>query len=232
MTTATLSPDRMAYRALIAEIAAKAKDKLPECNGRVEKAIKLVLAGDVAVLDDGRAVVASFTDPTKTYAVEHSVCTCQDFPRAPHGFCAHRLAVAMARRARELAPSQTAASSPAAVEATPATPAAPLPEAPASVNVHLTMAGRQVQLTLRDTDETRLLGRLEEVLQRFPLSQAPAQPASQGQLSAAQHNAAAMHRKVTDFCQIHNVQMQQNTKQGRSWFSHYDETAGRWCKGR
>jgi len=83
------------------------------------------------------------------------------------------------------------------------------------VNVHITIAGRQVQLTLRDTDEVRLLAR--------PQGQA---------LSPQQHNAAAMHRTVTDFCPIHQVAMKENTKDGRRWFSHYDETAGRWCKGR
>jgi hypothetical protein len=116
-------------------------------------------------------------------------------------------------------------------DATVAAPPAPLPEAPASVNVHITIAGRQVQLTLRDTDEVRLLARLEEVLQRFPLPQPPAQPQGQA-LSPQQHNAAAMHRTVTDFCPIHQVAMKENTKDGRRWFSHYDETAGRWCKGR
>ena len=100
-------------------------------------------------------------------------------------------------------------------DATVAAPPAPLPEAPASVNVHITIAGRQVQLTLRDTDEVRLL----------------AQPQGQA-LSPQQHNAAAMHRTVTDFCPIHQVAMKENTKDGRRWFSHYDETAGRWCKGR
>jgi hypothetical protein len=100
-------------------------------------------------------------------------------------------------------------------DATVAAPPAPLPEAPASVNVHITIAGRQVQLTLRDTDEVRLLAR--------PQGQA---------LSPQQHNAAAMHRTVTDFCPIHQVAMKENTKDGRRWFSHYDETAGRWCKGR
>jgi len=100
-------------------------------------------------------------------------------------------------------------------DATVAAPPAPLPEAPACVNVHITIAGRQVQLTLRDTDEVRLLAR--------PQGQA---------LSPQQHNAAAMHRTVTDFCPIHQVAMKENTKDGRRWFSHYDETAGRWCKGR
>jgi hypothetical protein len=49
-----------------------------------------------------------------------------------------------------------------------------LPEAPASVNVHLTVNGRQVQLTLRDSDESRLLARLDAVLQRYPLPPAEA----------------------------------------------------------
>jgi hypothetical protein len=51
---------------------------------------------------------------------------------------------------------------------------APLPEAPASVNVHLTVGGRQVQLTLRDSDESRLLARLDAILERFPVADKPA----------------------------------------------------------
>ena len=45
--TTTLSPDRTAWREAVADIAEKAKATLPECNGRVEKAVVLVLAGDV-----------------------------------------------------------------------------------------------------------------------------------------------------------------------------------------
>jgi hypothetical protein len=48
-------------------------------------------------------------------------------------------------------------------------PPAPLPEAPASVNCHLLIEGRQVQITLRDTDETRLLARLTAVLAQYPV---------------------------------------------------------------
>jgi hypothetical protein len=44
----------------------------------------------------------------------------------------------------------------------------PLPEAPASCNVYVMLAGRKVQLTLRDSDEQRLLARLEALLKRFP----------------------------------------------------------------
>ena len=47
----------------------------------------------------------------------------------------------------------------------------PLPEAPVSCNVYVTLAGRKVQVTLRDSDEQRLLARLEARLrdQRFRL---------------------------------------------------------------
>jgi hypothetical protein len=90
----------------------------------------------------------------------------------------------------------------------------PLSEAPASVNVHLQLAGRQVQLTLRDSDEGRLLARLDAVLQRFPLVVPPTSTQAQPE----------------GWCTKHGVQMQQNHKDGRSWWSH--KTAEGWCKGR
>jgi hypothetical protein len=81
--------------------------------------------------------------------------------------------------------------------------------------VHLTIAGRQVQLTLRDTDEDRVLQRLQAVLEPYPVPvpvQGPTQP--QGQ----------------DWCAIHQTRMKQTTKEGRSWYSH--KVDGHWCKGR
>jgi len=168
--------DRAAYRAAVSTIAEKARTTLPLCNGRVDKAVKLVLGGDVALHADGTATVGSMSDARKRYAVVHSACDCQDFSRAPDGFCAHRLAVGIARRAQEV----TAANGPIDVTPTalPPGPLPTLPEAPASVNVRLMIDGRDCQLTLRDSDEERLLHRLQGVLQRFP------QPLA----SAAQHN--------------------------------------------
>jgi len=98
-------------------------------------------------------------------------------------------------------------------EPAPAPPAQPLLEASASVNCHTTVAGRQVQLTLRDHDEGRLLERLQKILERFPVEAKP-QPQDRGK----------------DWCTVHNVPMKQTTKNGRSWFSHYQD--GQWCKGR
>src|SRR6266571_1943035 len=93
---------RQAWRAAVAEIADKAKAKLPECSGRVESAVKIVLAGDVELLADGTAKVASQSNGSTAYQVVNSHCDCQDFVKAPHNLCKHRLSAAIVRRAHEL----------------------------------------------------------------------------------------------------------------------------------
>ena len=51
---------RRVWREAVAEIDEKAKATLPECNGRVDSAVKLVLAGDVELLADGKGSIRSF----------------------------------------------------------------------------------------------------------------------------------------------------------------------------
>ena len=215
------NPARVAWREAVAEIADKAKAALPECNGRVEKAAAIVLNGDVELLADGKARVASQSNGTTQYVVCNGTYECRDFAKAPSGWCKHRIAAGMAKRATPLAKAKLEAATNG--QATPASQPAPsaaaekpwLPEVPASINVHLELAGRQVQLTLRDSDEGRLLARLDAVLQRFPLVVKPADtqaPAAEG------------------WCRKHGVPMRQNHKDGRSWWSH--KTADGWCKGK
>jgi hypothetical protein len=166
---------RHVWRQAVAEIAEKAK--LPECSGRVESAVKIVLAGDVDLQADGTAKVASQSNGTTAYHVVNGQCDCRDYEKAPHNFCKHRLSVAIARRAQELIKAKVAATNgPAEAPSQPAQPEslpAPLPEAPASVNCHITIEGRQVQVTLRDTDETRLLRRLAALLRHYPQTPTP-----------------------------------------------------------
>jgi hypothetical protein len=221
MTTSTLTPDRQTFRALVADVAALAKARLPEAvNGRLEGAIKLVLAHDVTLCADGSIEVGSCTDPLKVYRLVGQTCECKDFTdgKAPDGWCRHRIAAGIDKRVRELLPEAPAPEPQATVAATVASE--PLYEAPASVNVRLTIGGREVQLTLRDHDEARLLVRLEEILQRYPLvqPQPPAPPQGQGEGQPG-------------WCAIHNVAMQENEKDGRRWFSHRSPE-GQWCKGR
>src|SRR6266446_8656858 len=173
-------PARQAWRAAVAEIAAKAKQTLPECHGRVDSAVKMVLAGDVELLADGKAQVASQSNGQTVYHLVNGTCDCKDYPKAPSNWCKHRIAAGMQKRATALmqrtltAGTNGQGEAPAAPAPTPAEPpTAPLPEAPASVNVRFELGGRQVQLTLRDVDEGRLLARLDVILQRFPVAIKP-----------------------------------------------------------
>jgi hypothetical protein len=67
------NPARQAYREAVAEIAEKAKQTLPECNGRVDRAVKLVLAGDCELLPDGTAKVCSQSHGTTKYFIVNGV---------------------------------------------------------------------------------------------------------------------------------------------------------------
>ena len=98
--------------------------------------------------------------------------------------------------------------------------------------MRLTIAGREVQWTLRDHDEAQLAARLEALLARYPLPQPTPQPQGQAQpLSPQQHNALAGHQTVTGWCEVHGIQMKENEKDGRWWFSHRLGD-GSWCKGK
>src|SRR5256714_10556391 len=84
------SPDfgaRAAWREAVAAIADKARAKLPECNGRVDSAVKIVLAGDVELLPDGTAKVASQSNGSTAYHVVNGHCDCRDYEKAPHNYC-------------------------------------------------------------------------------------------------------------------------------------------------
>jgi hypothetical protein len=184
--------------------------------------MQLVLVGDVELLDGGKAKVASQSNGTTEYFVVNGTCECKDFPKAPQGFCKHRLAYGIHKRATALAKAtlaqldgqsnghQATAQPPEAPRAD--TPAMPLPEAPASANVYVTLAGRKVQVTLRDTDEGRLLHRLDALLTRFPVEGEAAQEPPEG------------------WCSTHGVQMTQHHNKKGSWWSH--KTAEGWCHGK
>jgi hypothetical protein len=83
------NPARQAWREAVAEIAEKAKATLPECNGRVDSAVKLVLAGDVELQADGAARVASQSNGQTVYHVVNGSCDCKDYPKAPSNWCKH-----------------------------------------------------------------------------------------------------------------------------------------------
>ena len=64
--TLTTHPARQAFCEAVAQVADKARTKLPACVGRIDSAVKIVLAGDVELLSEGGARVASRSDAQVT----------------------------------------------------------------------------------------------------------------------------------------------------------------------
>jgi hypothetical protein len=89
-----MSTSRGRFRHTLTTLAAKARETLPDSNGRIDAAVKLVLSGDVSLQADGTALVGSCTDPSATYAV-NGTCPCKDFDHAPAQWCKHRIARAL-----------------------------------------------------------------------------------------------------------------------------------------
>ena len=92
---------RQAFRAAVDQVALNAKATLPECHGRVDKAVQIVLQGDVEILPDGHARVASQCQGTVVYRIVNGTCDCPDFARAPSSWCKHRIAAGIQRRAMQ-----------------------------------------------------------------------------------------------------------------------------------
>jgi hypothetical protein len=139
---------------------------------QLARAHALICDGKVWSEDDGKtAMVQSSTDPALWYSVNgHCQCKAHEFRPEP---CKHR----MAKRLYERVCDRLAAEEERwTIDLDPdeVPPPAPLPEAPASVNVRVTVAGREVQWTLRGTDETRLAERLDALLQRYPVEEGSA----------------------------------------------------------
>src|SRR5262252_6205716 len=106
---------RATFRALVADVVARAKAILPAAvNGRLEKATKLVLQHDVRFLEDGTIEVGSSSDPMKVYRLEGTTCTCQDFQhgQAPEGWCQHRVAAGIQKRVQQVLAQQATQAEP------------------------------------------------------------------------------------------------------------------------
>jgi hypothetical protein len=236
------TPARTAWRQAVAEIADKARAKLPESASRVDRAVKLVLAGDVHLQADGSAHVASQSQGTAAYHVVNGTCPCRDYDKAPGQLCKHRLAFGLARRAQELVraklngTSNGSGQAPTAPEPAQPTPAMPepvsapalpeavpaLPEAPVSITLKATLHGHEVMVTLRGVDFASVKAQVEQASEWLQV-QAPAQPPAQSTGQADQSHKPG-------WCAKHGVQMRHNHKEGRSWWSHW--TPEGWCKGK
>jgi hypothetical protein len=188
-----------------------------------------VLAGDVELLADGTARVASQSNGTTAYHVVNGECSCKDFPKAPHSFCKHRLGAAIARRAQELTKAKMAdvnGQEPAQGQpAQPEAPTTPLPEAPVSITLKATLHGHEVMVTLRGVDFASVKAQVEQASEWLKVqapAQPPTRPPSQGKTQPAHDDSP--------YCRAHNAVLKRYERNGQVWYSH--KTAdGRWCRG-
>jgi hypothetical protein len=72
----TLTDTRALWREAVTTVAERAKATLSECNSRVDKAVALVLNGDVDMLGDGTARVASQSNGQTVYHIVNGHCDC------------------------------------------------------------------------------------------------------------------------------------------------------------
>jgi hypothetical protein len=156
--------DRSRFRQVLAEMAEKAKVKLPDSASRIAKAVALVLNGDIAYdPTTSTARVNRCTDATKVYRVRGKGCECPDYERAPQQLCKHLLATMFMLRIEQVLASEAPPISSDTNEKDITTNGS-LGEAPASVNLRVLLYGHECQITLRDAQEDRLLTRLEALL--------------------------------------------------------------------
>src|SRR5438445_13035648 len=73
---------RKAWREAVAEIAEKAKATLPDCAGRVDRAVAICLNHDVELLEDGKAKVASQRNGQVVYHLDHCERNCTGYAKA------------------------------------------------------------------------------------------------------------------------------------------------------
>jgi hypothetical protein len=205
-------------------------EKLPAAtHNRLAKALALVQSGQVFERDNGYWEVASQREGAPPHSV-NGACDCDWENYNKEAYCTHELAVLLQRktlrilRAAHQAPPTDAV--PAPTSQAPTASPQPLGEAPCSANTFVMVGAHRVQITIRGVDETEVLARMAKVIAQYPdQPQASSQP-----LSPQQHNAAAMHKRVSDFCKVHNAPMQRHENAGGVWYSHYID--GKHCKGR
>jgi hypothetical protein len=207
----------LTFTQALIEAESRARKTLPSTlHERLAHATELVRGGRVFQDSAGAWQVDSSSTEGLTYNV-NGVCNCQDahYNQPPKGLCKHRLAVYLSRKVQALMTVAQMGTQAPVPEGLTSSDTAPLYEAPASVNVRLLIDGRDCQLTLRDSDEGRLLARLAVVLQQYPVPQPAPQASSTGE----------------GYCLVHETAMKLNEKNGQRWYSH-PKPEGGWCRGR
>jgi hypothetical protein len=94
--------DTLTFVQALQQVTELAKTKLPPAlHGRLTRALALVEAGHVWLEEDGQHAAVQSYDGARWHAV-NAACDCEDAAyKAEGGYCQHRLAVGLVRRAQE-----------------------------------------------------------------------------------------------------------------------------------
>jgi hypothetical protein len=92
---------QLLFGAAVVEVGERAKGVLPECHDRIEQAVQLLLAGEVQWQADGSVQVQGPEQEDTIYGMQDT-CPCPENAQSPRGWCMHRLAGAIAKRASAL----------------------------------------------------------------------------------------------------------------------------------
>jgi hypothetical protein len=146
------------------QAAQLARTAMPTRVTRIDQAVTLVKEGRVFQRGNGEWEVDSMSTAGLRHAVNGS-CDCADAHyRGDDGPCKHQMAVYLSRKIVKLMHPAVAPQTPAAPHEPVRASVSPLPEAPCSINFRAMIGGFETQVTLRDTDESRLLARLQALL--------------------------------------------------------------------
>src|SRR5215510_14005378 len=88
------------YEAVV-EVGERAKGVLPECHDRIAQAVQLLRAGEIQWLPDGSVQGQGPEQEDAVYGMPDT-CPCPENAQTPRGWCVHRLAGAIAKRASAL----------------------------------------------------------------------------------------------------------------------------------
>jgi hypothetical protein len=133
------TPVQRHFRAAVLEVAARARAALPESHGRIERAVALVLDGQVTLLEDGKSARVNSQSTPDKYYVANGDCGCVDVDHAPSRLCKHRLSYGIMKRATVIARERAAREA----AAHPVDPFAPEPVADIPARFIVELHGKQ-----------------------------------------------------------------------------------------
>jgi len=206
----------------LTEAVLLARSAMSDKDDRISAAATLVKNGAVFQRGDHRTWEVASTSKPGTIHLVRGACDCPDFTYRG-GPCRHQMAVYLSKKVvklmhRDADPAPQAPVS-SKVEEIP-TP----PEAFFSATLKGMISGHETLLTVRGMtaeEFTRNLQAVRNVLDA-PATTTPFAHVGSPRTSPPE----------TPQCPVHNVQMQRNQKDGRSWYSHWSDEEQRWCKGR